>query len=183
MGEYPWDVPLRLCVSARALFWQLVGDSGDAVFNQSHVEVDEESKTLVRQTEVGEQLLLVHWGELLDRFHLHQDLVFDDEIGTEACLDPCALIDHGDLGLPDHSQPTLLQFPGQGRDVDTFQQARPESGVNPKSGIYDLLGEVVFGHYPVQYISRKDAKIAKKTRRSCWRHRPSGVCLLLRGDP
>src|SRR5438105_14094509 len=65
--------------------------------------------------------------------------------------------------LPDCSQASLLQFVRQNHFVHRFQQARPETGMDAVSRAHDLLRQFVFGHVQSKTISRKDAKIAKKT--------------------
>ena len=66
MTRYPY-ASLRLGVR---IVFESVDHAGDAVFDQRHVKVDEQAKTLVSQPEIGEKLLLVDRGEHLDGFDL-----------------------------------------------------------------------------------------------------------------
>ena len=70
------------------------------MLHQLFAEVQQISQFHSSQFEIGEQLLLVRRIELLDRFHLYDDFVFDDQsarnpssklspsnlIGTQTCL-------------------------------------------------------------------------------------------------
>jgi hypothetical protein len=48
-----WIDLCELCVFARTSFLQPIDDSRDAVFDEDHVEVDEQAETLVCQPEIG----------------------------------------------------------------------------------------------------------------------------------
>jgi hypothetical protein len=65
--------------------------------------------------------------------------------------------------LPDHTQSSALQFVGQDRFVGRFQQTRPKARMNPEGRIHDQRRHFVLGHAASKRISRKAAKIAKKT--------------------
>ena len=83
-------------------FFESVDDTGDAVFHQGNVEVDEQPQTFVGQLQPGEKLLFVR-------------------VSVKSCEDVNRLVDHGN-GLPARdAQSTLFQFVRQRRFVHRFQ--------------------------------------------------------------
>ena len=59
-----------LSYSTVIIVFQSVDDSRDAVFDQRHLEVDQQAKPLVGEPEIGEKLLLVDREKQLDGFDL-----------------------------------------------------------------------------------------------------------------
>ena len=103
------------------IVFQSIDDSRNAIFDQRHVEVDQQAKTLVGQSEIGQQLLLVDRGQRLDRFDLHNDLVFDHQVGAEAGIDPDILIDHRNGLLAYGAETATAQFIRQDCLINRFQ--------------------------------------------------------------
>jgi len=151
----------RLCV---IIVFQPVDDSRDTVFDQRHVEVDQQAKTLVGETEIGQKLLLVNRGKHLDGFDFDDDLVFDDQIGPESSIDTDVLLDYRNRLLAHRAETPAAQFIRQDGIVNRFQQARAKRRMNAESGIDDLLGNGVLSQAsPLQFSfspSRQDAKNA-----------------------
>ena len=63
------------------IVFETVDNSRDAVFDQRPVEVDQQAKTLVGESEIGQKLLLVNRSQQFDGLDFHDDLIFDHKIG------------------------------------------------------------------------------------------------------
>jgi len=144
------------------IFFQSVDDARDAVFDEGHLEVDEQPEALVGEPEIGQKLLLVDRSEKLDGFHFDNHLVFDDQVGPESGVDAETVVDYRNRLLPDNTEAPALQFVGQDCLLDGFQQARSQLGVNAKSRVHDLLGDGVLGHTGPSIVSRQDAETPRK---------------------
>jgi hypothetical protein len=121
---------------------------------------------LVGESQVRQQLFLVYRGEGFDRFDLHDYLVLHNQIRLKSHLDPRTLIGNRNWLLADRAKTPSFQFVGQNCFVDGLQQAGSESGVDAVSGVHNLLRHFVLCHAQTtsrERISRKDAKLAKKT--------------------
>lgn len=97
----------RLCVR---IVFEPVDNARDAVFDQGHLEVDEQAKTLVGEPEIGQKLFLVDRGQQLHGFDFHDDLVFNDQVCPEAGVDADILIDHRDRLLARRAETPATQF-------------------------------------------------------------------------
>ena len=53
---------------ARNSFSQPIDNAGDAVLDQSHIEIDEQAKTFVGQSKIGQKLFFVDRGNQVDGF-------------------------------------------------------------------------------------------------------------------
>ena len=128
------------------IFFQPVDDVCNAIFDERHLEVDEQAQTLVGEPQVGQKLLLVNRSENLDGFHFHDHLIFDDQVGAEAGVNAHTVVDHRNRLLPHRAQTPAAQFICQDWIVDRFEQARPERRMDAEGGIHNLLGDGVLGH-------------------------------------
>jgi len=54
---------------------------------KSRTEVQQESESHVRQAKIGKELLLVNGRDGIDRFHLHDEAVLNDQVDTKATLE------------------------------------------------------------------------------------------------
>ena len=104
------------------IFFEPIDDAGDAIFDERHLEVDEQPQSLVGEPEVGEKLLSVNRGEKFDGLHFNNHLIFDDQIGPETGVDADILVDHRDGLLPNCPEAPTVQFIRQDRIVNGFQQ-------------------------------------------------------------
>jgi hypothetical protein len=68
----------------RLLRGETVGNASDTVADHVLAEVDHKSQSAIRQSQVGEELLLVHSRELLDRLELDDDDILHDQVCLEA---------------------------------------------------------------------------------------------------
>ena len=64
----PWRLGVRS-------FLESVDDTGDAVFDEGDVEVEEQPQTFVGQFQVGQELLFVHRCDALQSFALHDHCI------------------------------------------------------------------------------------------------------------
>ena len=76
------------------IVFESVDNTRDAVFDERHLEVDEQPQTLVSEAKVRQELFLVNRSEKLDGFHLHDHLVFDNHVGAESGINTDVLVDH-----------------------------------------------------------------------------------------
>jgi len=121
------------------------------------VEVDQQAKPLVGETETGQQLLL--WpGPGTHGFDHHDHLVLDDHVGAESGVDPDTVIDYRNRLLAHCVQTPPAQLIRQGRLISGFQQARTEPRVNAESGVHDLLRNGILSHLGPLFFSRQVAK-------------------------
>jgi hypothetical protein len=68
-------------------FLESIDDSGDAMFNQGDVKVDEQPQPLVGQLQISQKLLLVYRCDSLQRLDLHEHFVLHHEV----CVKPQAM--------------------------------------------------------------------------------------------
>ena len=63
------EISLRLFATWRLgviIVFETVDYARDAVFDQRHVEVDQQAKPLIGETQIRQKLLLVDWADQLD---------------------------------------------------------------------------------------------------------------------
>jgi hypothetical protein len=128
------------------IVFEAVDDAENAIFDQRHLEVDEQAQSLVGQPEIGQKLLFVDWREEFDGLHFHNHFLLDDQVGAEAGVDADFLVDHRDRLLPSCSETSTIQLVRQDCIVNRFQQARSECGVNAEGRVHDFLGDGVLSH-------------------------------------
>jgi len=85
---------LRLDGFARNSISKPVDNSGDAVLDQRHVEIDEQAEAFVGQPEIGQKLLLMDWDYQVDGFDFDDDLICDHKVCAESSVDADILVDH-----------------------------------------------------------------------------------------
>lgn len=103
------------------LFFHAVDDAGNAVLDQCRVEVDEQAKPLVSQSQIGQKLLSVNRREDFDRFDLDDYPILDNQVRPEPSVDTDCPVDHWDCLLADRPEATLSKFIGEHRMVNRFQ--------------------------------------------------------------
>ena len=64
----------------------------------------------VGESQISVELLLMHGGKLLQRFHLHDDARVDDEISDERALEMNALVGEPEDALLLYTQAALRQL-------------------------------------------------------------------------
>jgi hypothetical protein len=102
-------------------FLESVDDTGDAVFDEGDVEVDEQAQAFVGQLQIGQKLLFVHRRDALQGFDLHDHCILYHQVSVKSCEDVNCLVDHRNGLLASDAQSTLFQFVRQSRFVHRFQ--------------------------------------------------------------
>jgi hypothetical protein len=129
---------------------QAIGDTLDAVFQESGTEVDQETEAEVEKAAVGQHLLGMNRVQLLDRFQFNHDAFLDDQIGPEAFVERQVFIPNGHGHLSPYSKPALKEFFLQHGFVNTLQQPRSQGHVDFHRSIDDCPGDVVDVHVPLR---------------------------------
>jgi hypothetical protein len=134
---------------------QLVHDTGNAVFDEFLIEIDEQAKLQTSYFEVGKQLFGMNRGDSLDGFDLNDDLLLHDEIGPEAHIH-FKLIpkDRNDL-LFVHPQTSFSQFVVHDFLINRLEQSWPKLQMNAIGNIDDDPGNFVFVHWPRGLVLRR----------------------------
>src|SRR6266498_1537834 len=65
-------------------FFQSVNYSRNAIFDQCLAEVNQQSKSQIGDTQIGQNRLLVNRSDSFDRLDLYDHLAFNDEIRSKA---------------------------------------------------------------------------------------------------
>lgn len=102
----------------------------DTLLKVGDVEVDQEADTFTAEPQIRQQLRVVNGQDRLDRFHLDDHCVVDEQIDSIAELDRESVVHNGKdlLGFDGASGPSDLVR--QTRPVRPFEQARSQSGVH-----------------------------------------------------
>ena len=108
----------RLCVR---IVFKSIHNTRDAIFDQGHLEVDQQAKTLVCQPEIGQKLLLVNRGNHFDGFDFHDDLVFHDQVSAECDVNADVLLDDWNRLLAHRVQTPAAQLICHDRIVNGFE--------------------------------------------------------------
>jgi len=121
-----------------------VYDSVNAVFDEDLAEIDEQPKAFIAQAKVGENLLLMHRGDLFNGLQLDDDLVFHHQVGTKAFIEMDVVVDDGNGLLADDVKASKDQFMGQDGLIDRFEEPWAKSLVDVEGGINDVAREFIF---------------------------------------
>src|SRR5262249_52097070 len=89
-ADRPWRA-WRLCVRS---FFEPVDEAGDAIFYQGNVEIDEQSQAFVSEFQIGEELLLMHRRDALQRLDLYDYRVLHYQISVKSGVDTNRLVDY-----------------------------------------------------------------------------------------
>ena len=113
----------------------------------SFIKVEEESDLEVRESQVGEQLLRVHWSKpALDGFHLDDHTLLHEQIDAEAVLEVDVVEGEVDPHLTLDAQPTPLESSLQQPLVHSLEQSRPRPLMYPDRLPHDCPCDVVQFH-------------------------------------
>ncbi len=118
---------------------QAVNDTRDSLTDERDVEVDKQAEALVGEPKVGQKLLLVNRGDQFHGFDLHNDFVFDNEVGFEGKIDADIVVDSGDFLLSGRSESPPLEFMAKNCCVNRFEQSGSKRCVNFISRVDDLF--------------------------------------------
>src|SRR5688572_32537670 len=103
---------------------EMIDGSGDAMLHKCFAEVEQVTKPLVCEAQVGQELLLVCVAESLRTLEFDDDLVFDDEIRPEALVESESLICNRNGDLSVHLQAAASQLVRKDDFIHRLQQAR-----------------------------------------------------------
>jgi hypothetical protein len=106
-------------------------------------EIDEKPWRSVGQPKVGQQLLGVSGVEPLDRLHLDQQLVRNDQVDAEGGFESSAFEFDVDRPLAIDRISHVHELSREHRFIDGFEQPRPELAMQPDRQIQDLSGDAV----------------------------------------
>src|SRR4051812_42797958 len=89
----------------------------------------------------------MHRRHTFDSLYLYNYGTGDNQIHSEAAIQPQALVDHGQWLLPYESQPSEVKFVAETLHVGRFQQSWPERPMNFDSGANNSLGNFSGIHF------------------------------------
>jgi hypothetical protein len=144
------------------VFLKPIDNPRDSVFDSVDVEVDEQAKTLIRQFEISEQLFLMHWRDLLDRFHLDDYLTAHDQVGAKSGIEPHLIVNHWNRLLAYDLKPSSAQLKRQRCYVDGFQQAWTESCMNPKRRVDNFGSNGILDRFRCLSFSLRSLRLCAK---------------------
>jgi len=99
-----------------------VHDSFDSFLEGGRTEIDQQAYRQTRQSQIGEQLLVVDRGQALDRLQFHNQDTLNKQVGAKTFIEGLsAKLDRHRL-LPNHFQSPVRESPGQNDFVDRFKQ-------------------------------------------------------------
>jgi hypothetical protein len=128
------------------IFLESIDNASDPVFDQRHMEVDEQAEAFVGEPEIGEKLLLVYRSEQLDRFDFHDYFVFDNQISPKSSVKVDILIDHRNRLLTHSAETAPIQFIDRYGFVYGLEQAWAKLRVDAESSVHNLPGDDVLSH-------------------------------------
>jgi hypothetical protein len=102
----------------------------DSISQVRDVEVDQQSDADATQAHVREKLSLMHRMNYLDAFHFNNYQILDDQIDPVSKFNVLSLVYHRQADLTGYIEAALLKFMRKTALIGTFQQARPQHGVN-----------------------------------------------------
>ena len=104
-------------------------DAADALPKDRHVEVDDESDPGAGQAQVGHRLRQVNRMQSLNRLHLDDKSVFDEDVDPVVADDTPA-IEHWQLLLALIAHAPGVEFHAGGCAIGKFREARSEFAMN-----------------------------------------------------
>jgi len=115
----------------------------DTIHQLQFMEVDQEAYGDVQQFHVAEQLRLVDWQDLLDRFEFEQQAAFDQNVKAERLFEDKSLVFDFDNALVDGGQLVEAQFAEEALLINAFDQARPLETMNLDGGADDGVAQFI----------------------------------------
>jgi hypothetical protein len=112
----------------------------DPVFDQSHMEIDEQPKAMTRQLQVSQKLGAMNRQHLLHRLDLHDDKVANNQIHAQPGIDAKIPIHHRQHDLPLDRDTARLQFVSKAILINRFEKSRPQRAMHRERGINNLTG-------------------------------------------
>jgi hypothetical protein len=118
----------------------MVNDAMQALFKRGRAEVDEQTYRQVEQSKVGQDLLGMDRGQVLDGLKLYDDRILYEEVYPEAFVEMEAFKLERHWPLPLDRQTAPFQLGRQHRLIDRFEQARSKPSMELIRRVDDLPG-------------------------------------------
>jgi len=100
-------------------------DLTDNAFSEaSHVEIDQETETVVPELQLREQLCLVNRDDLCDRLGFDHNTVVDQKINSIGDIELDPIIPHRDGDFAADREAALAQFVCETHLICPFEQSR-----------------------------------------------------------
>jgi len=151
----------------------IVHNAMQALFECCGTEVDEQSDFKSRDAQVGQHLLEMDSSRFLNRFHLHNDAILDQQIDEHRVLKMQTVDVERYAPVDLDTKTPSRQFAREQLLADRFEQPWSETLVYPQGGIDDLTGNVVDGSQEqstLQSECRPDASRRSNAARPCELH-------------
>jgi hypothetical protein len=108
-----------------------IDDASNSVLEVALAEVYSDPEALPGQAEIRKQLQVMHWSELTNAFHFHNDGFLDYQVRAKSIGIPDSIVHDRDALLPLDLQAVVPELTRQNRTVNGFQHSRPEISVYP----------------------------------------------------
>lgn len=128
----------------RRLFRQTIDDSFDSVFEASCTEINQQSKSMAAQPELGEDLFAVNSRKFFNRLQFDNDFVLDQEVSAKSLVEDQCVISNRDGNLPFNAKVVLAQFMRQNHFINTLKETRSRLCVDRECGVENDFGQPVF---------------------------------------
>ena len=122
----------------------------------SRIEVHEEGSRVASELQVSDRLGEMDWEDAFDRFHLHDDAFFHEQVYFQAALESMAFVLDRDIAFPLDAEVCLQQLEREAFTVDGFQQSRSERSMHLNGTADDLFGERLdVGHSSIHVLDEQ----------------------------
>jgi hypothetical protein len=108
----------------------LVDYPSDAFFHGFAREIQKQPKGLLKQSKVGQKLLGVGAGSLINRLDLQHQAIFNQDVDLESSIESLTVECYWHNNLPRDPQSAPFKSASQNRFVDTLEQAGPKFTMN-----------------------------------------------------
>lgn len=130
------------------IVFQAVDTTGDAVFQDGFVEVQEIAEFQPGEAEVGLDLFFMSGQYVLHRFELHENLGLHDKISAKSFFEKMRFVADLDGNLACDFKSEVGEFACKRNLIDEFQKSGAQMAVNRDGGFQDLGSDFVLGHKP-----------------------------------
>ena len=124
--ETSWSVSAAL-TNVRRCSPKSKGNSLDAVFDEWHVEIDEQRKAMPRQFEIGHDLGLMNGQHVFHGLDLDDDSVINQYVKPKPGIETNAIVHNRKCHLARHIQTAFAKFVDQTHFIDALQQSGPSA--------------------------------------------------------
>lgn len=111
----------------------------NAVFEHGDIEVDEESDTFVRESEIGDELSFVYGKHLLNGFEFNNDSIGYEEVDSKASVEAFTLVHNRKFDLTLKLDAAPCEFAREAHFIRGFQESRAKVAMHFNRGTDDQL--------------------------------------------